>query len=138
MLKTAPYCANHVSVHPPLSQIRVGALLLMIRTGFCRSAIGAPAARSSVSTSLAYVIIRSEHMKSNSQPWSGFVTDAKAHCLVKFVPFSKSSQWEAAGTSRQRPALGAGATAARSQRDFSRFREAQRDILGKLSELSCL
>ena len=39
MLKTVPYCANHVSVHPPLSQIRVGALLLTIRTGFCKSAI---------------------------------------------------------------------------------------------------
>jgi hypothetical protein len=25
MLKTLPYCANRVSVHPPLSQIRVGA-----------------------------------------------------------------------------------------------------------------
>ena len=81
MLKTAPYCANHVSVHPPLSQIRVGALLLMIRTGFCKSAIGAPAARSSVFTSLAYFIIRSEHMKSNSELWSRSVTDAKAHCL---------------------------------------------------------
>jgi hypothetical protein len=82
MLKTAPYCANHVSVHPPLSQIRVGALLLMIRTGFCKSAIGAPAARSSVFIHAAYIsMIRLEQTKSNSELWPGFVTDAKAHCL---------------------------------------------------------
>ena len=81
-MKTVPCCANHVSVHPPLSQIRVGALLLTIRTGFCNSAIEVPEARSGVLTRVAYAIIRSEQVKSNSQLWKGFVTDTKAHCSV--------------------------------------------------------
>ena len=34
MLKILPYFANHVSVHPPLSQMRMGATLLTMRTGF--------------------------------------------------------------------------------------------------------
>ena len=33
MLKTLPYLANQVSVHPPLSQMRMGATLLMVRRG---------------------------------------------------------------------------------------------------------
>src|SRR4051812_18331608 len=31
MLKIRPWPANHVSVHPPLSQIRMGATLLIVR-----------------------------------------------------------------------------------------------------------
>ena len=33
MLKIFPYSANHVSVHPPLSQMRIGATLLITRSG---------------------------------------------------------------------------------------------------------
>ncbi len=33
MLNTLPWPANQVSVHPPLSQIRIGALELTIRSG---------------------------------------------------------------------------------------------------------
>ena len=33
MLKTLPWPANHVSVHPPLSQMRIGATELTIRSG---------------------------------------------------------------------------------------------------------
>src|SRR5271165_7116136 len=50
ILKTAPCCANHVSVHPPLSQIRVGALLLIRRTAFRESAMWRGLASSASST----------------------------------------------------------------------------------------
>src|SRR5271169_425905 len=50
ILKTAPCCANHVSVHPPLSQIRIGALLLMRRSIFRESAVGGGVAFSVPST----------------------------------------------------------------------------------------
>jgi hypothetical protein len=39
MLKTLPCWANQVSVQPPLSHIRIGAVLLTTRSGFRKSSM---------------------------------------------------------------------------------------------------